>query len=213
MSKTNPTFQRLRTVSLAALMLGVPLVVVTLHARAADPAPTVTPVPLPAGAAAAFARIMQQLSPARRSAVHPLGLRLNDALKTQPLADPEAVATSYVTQSFPGLSSMDIESLVLIVIMDATNAQENEMQTIMNEIQAQNNAKQQLRNQMNAVNRDVAANGSAMQSRLDSLNELSEMTSLRLQMAMDRRSKFVTALSNVLKKISSTGETIIQNVK
>jgi len=187
-----------------------------------------TPAPLPAGAAAAYARIKQQLSPARRSAVHPLGLRLNDAIKNQPLADPEAVATSYVTQSFPGLSSMDIESLVLMVMMDATNEQENELQAIMNEMQAQNNAKQQLRNQMNAINRDVAANGSAMQatpipspssggqnlkSRLDSLNELSEMTSLRLQMAMDRRSKFVTALSNVLKKISSTGETIIQNMK
>lgn len=49
--------------------------------------------------------------------------------------------------------------------------------------------------------------------RLDSMNELSEMTSLRLQMAMDRRSKFVATLSNVMKKISETQDTIVQNLK
>jgi hypothetical protein len=36
------------------------------------------------------------------------------------------------------------------------------------------------------------------------MNELSEMTSLRLQMMMDRRSKFISTLSNIMKKISTT---------
>jgi hypothetical protein len=48
---------------------------------------------------------------------------------------------------------------------------------------------------------------------LDSLNEMSEMTSLRLQMAMDRRSKFFEALSNLMKKIAATQQTIVQNLK
>jgi hypothetical protein len=52
-----------------------------------------------------------------------------------------------------------------------------------------------------------------LKSRLDSMNEMSEMTSMRLQMAMDRRSKFVSALSNIMKKISSTQETLVQNLK
>lgn len=47
----------------------------------------------------------------------------------------------------------------------------------------------------------------------DSLSEMGEMTSLRLQMAMDRRSKFMEALSNLMKKSSDTAETITSNLK
>ena len=39
------------------------------------------------------------------------------------------------------------------------------------------------------------------------------MESLRLQMAMDRMSKLLTALSNILKKASDTADTITQNLK
>jgi hypothetical protein len=45
------------------------------------------------------------------------------------------------------------------------------------------------------------------------MNETSEMTSMNLQMAMDRRSLFVEALSNLMKKVDSTQETIVQNLK
>jgi Arc/MetJ-type ribon-helix-helix transcriptional regulator len=48
---------------------------------------------------------------------------------------------------------------------------------------------------------------------LDSMSELSEMESLRLQMAMDRRSKFISTLSNIMKKISKTADTLVQNLK
>jgi hypothetical protein len=48
---------------------------------------------------------------------------------------------------------------------------------------------------------------------LDALAEMSEMESLRLQMAMDRRSKFVQALSNLEKKMSDTADTVVQNLK
>jgi putative addiction module CopG family antidote len=52
-----------------------------------------------------------------------------------------------------------------------------------------------------------------LKDQLDSMSEMSEMTSLRLQMAMDRRSKFIETLSNIMKKISTTGDTLIQNLK
>jgi hypothetical protein len=48
---------------------------------------------------------------------------------------------------------------------------------------------------------------------LDSMNELSEMTSLRLQMLMDRRSKTIETLSNILKKIATTQDSLVQNLK
>lgn len=52
-----------------------------------------------------------------------------------------------------------------------------------------------------------------MKGKLDGLNEMSEMTSLRLQMTMDRRSKFISTLSQMMKKISTTQDILIQNIK
>lgn len=48
---------------------------------------------------------------------------------------------------------------------------------------------------------------------LDSMSEMGEMESLRLQMAMDRLSKMMSTLSNLLKKISDTANGIVQNLK
>jgi hypothetical protein len=50
-------------------------------------------------------------------------------------------------------------------------------------------------------------------SELDGMNEMSEMTSLRLQMTMDRRSKFISTLSQMMKKTSTTQDTLVQNIK
>jgi hypothetical protein len=51
------------------------------------------------------------------------------------------------------------------------------------------------------------------QKDLDSLSEMGEMESLRLQMAMDRKSKLISTLSNLLKKVSDTAQSITQNLK
>jgi hypothetical protein len=52
-----------------------------------------------------------------------------------------------------------------------------------------------------------------LKQQLDSMSELGETESLRLQMAMDRLSKLMTTLSNVLKKISDTADAITRNLK
>jgi len=48
---------------------------------------------------------------------------------------------------------------------------------------------------------------------LDNSNQMSEMTSLRLQMTMDRRTKFISMLSQIMKKIATTQDTLVQNIK
>ena len=48
---------------------------------------------------------------------------------------------------------------------------------------------------------------------LGTQGELNEMESLRLQMAMDRLTKLMSTLSNLLKKCSDTGSQIVQNIK
>jgi hypothetical protein len=52
-----------------------------------------------------------------------------------------------------------------------------------------------------------------MKADLDSLSEMGEMLSLRLQMAMDRLSKMMSTLANLFNKISRTSDAIIQNLK
>jgi hypothetical protein len=70
-------------------------------------------------------------------------------------------------------------------------------------------AAENLSNQLDQIARDLVA----LRSGLDSMSELSETESLRLQMTMDRVSKLMTTLSNVMKKISGTAEQITQNLK
>jgi hypothetical protein len=48
---------------------------------------------------------------------------------------------------------------------------------------------------------------------LDSMSEMSEMESLRLQMAMNRMSTMMSTLSNLVKRVSDTGQSITQNLK
>jgi hypothetical protein len=52
-----------------------------------------------------------------------------------------------------------------------------------------------------------------IQASLDTASELGEAESLRLQMAMDRQSKLMQEISNIMKKLSDTGDSIVQNVK
>lgn len=52
-----------------------------------------------------------------------------------------------------------------------------------------------------------------MKTDLNSMNEMGEMESLRLQMAMNRLSKMMSMMSNMLKQMSNTAQAIIQNMK
>ncbi len=52
-----------------------------------------------------------------------------------------------------------------------------------------------------------------LKNQLDSMSEIGEMESLRLQMAMDRLSKLMSMLSNILKKVSDTQSSIVGNLK
>jgi hypothetical protein len=68
--------------------------------------------------------------------------------------------------------------------------------------------------------RDIAIQQSALQQLLselfamhDGLDELSQDELLKIQALMDRRSKLMVALSNILKQIGDTSSTIISNMK
>jgi hypothetical protein len=66
-----------------------------------------------------------------------------------------------------------------------------------------------------SLNTQEAANAliASAKAELDSMNELGETESLRLQMALDRLSKLMSTLSNISKKMSDVADSIIQNLK
>ncbi len=64
-----------------------------------------------------------------------------------------------------------------------------------------------------ATKTEIDATADKLKNDLDSMSEMGETESLRLQMAMDRMSKMMSALSNLMKKISDTANQITQNLK
>lgn len=69
-------------------------------------------------------------------------------------------------------------------------------------------------NSRNPVSKqDLDAIKEQMEKDQDSLSEMGEMESLRLQMIMDRMSKMESMISNIMAKISKTSDAIIQNLK
>ena len=53
----------------------------------------------------------------------------------------------------------------------------------------------------------------AMEQEPDTSKDIADELSLRLQIAMDRRSKVISTLSNMMKKVASTQDTIVRNIK
>ncbi|MEP7377695.1 MAG: hypothetical protein ABI675_30100 [Chitinophagaceae bacterium] len=71
----------------------------------------------------------------------------------------------------------------------------------------------QLNDSISVTKKEIDALVDKMKNDLDSMSEMGEMESLRLQMAMDRLSKVMNTLSNILKKIGDTQKSITQNIK
>jgi hypothetical protein len=162
----------------------------------------------------------------------------------------------------PGSAQQDVDALALMVMMKATQDNEDDLRSQMASLQAMDQQKSAERKLLADLNSELARGNrqnlactspvcrsfagpasfinqaSANMGRpsrfeasadmsyqqvanlqmqlsqnLQSMNELSDMTSMKLQMTMDRRSKFIQMLSNIEKKISSGSSAIVQNLK
>ena len=120
-----------------------------------------------------------------------------------------------------------VSALAFIVTMQAARSAEDDLRALMAKVKAINSQKKKMREllqekhvgnldfeatfQVMAIGLDALID--QMKNDLDSMSEMGEMESLRLQMAMDRLSKMMSTLSNLLKKISDTASQITQNLK
>ena len=124
------------------------------------------------------------------------------------------------TANLGTLSDGDIEALCFLVLMQAAADQEQDLQTIMASVKA-THGHGPLPVTRYAPNFTLTGLSNGQWSaafdkdkqQLDAASEMSEATSVRLQMAMDRESKFMETLSNLEKEISNSSDTILQNLK
>ncbi|MGH8103620.1 MAG: hypothetical protein ACREJQ_03760 [bacterium] len=168
----------------------------------------------------------------------------------------------------------DVDSLICIIMMEASKSANEDLKAIMEQVKAINNSKAAMREVLQAIQKQAGATKTPLRrtesrtttsalaadtkgpppkavslkdgirpgppppeppftvadiqkmpasdlqktrdtvkNKLDSLSEMGEMESLRLQMAMDRMSKMMSTLSNLMKKMSDTAQGITQNLK
>jgi hypothetical protein len=128
-----------------------------------------------------------------------------------------------------GSAGGDIEALAFLVLMEASKSAQDDLKSIMDGVKAINAAKSKLPDSrdphgtldvdailqlmLTVYGVNLEAEFDAIRKDLDSTSELSEIESLRLQMAMDRMSKMMSTLSNLMKKMSDTSSGIVQNLK
>lgn len=128
-------------------------------------------------------------------------------------------------------NSPDIDALIQLIMFEISKDASNDLKEMLEKMQEINRKKQAIREerrkQNERLNTCLAENARCskreirklmdaieqLQNDLDSMSEMGEMESLRLQMAMDRMSKMMSTLSNILKKISDTAQSIVQNIK
>ena len=172
---------------------------------------------VPARATALFARHSARLTPAGRNWVASESQRLAGGL------DPSAVvgdAAQTCASALGTCTGVDIDELMMIVFMQAASDADQDLKDIMAEVKANNSAKSQMRAAMQQMRhnrvksaQELNADMQSVKNDLDSMSEMGDTESLRLQMAMDRLSKMMEALSNIMKKMSETDDNIIKNLK
>ncbi|RTL60434.1 MAG: hypothetical protein EKK37_06260 [Sphingobacteriales bacterium] len=156
-----------------------------------------------------------------------------EVTKEQAIAD---VKQSY--NALGNLNDADIEAIAFLVMMQAAKSAQQDLKDIMGQVKKINDAKASQRQKTNELKQSsaqmktqaragyqnadslkplraatVAKQVSEQKDKKDNMADLSEEQQLKLQMIMDRRSKAIQAISNMMKKLSETEENIIKNIK
>ena len=125
----------------------------------------------------------------------------------------------------------DIGAMAFLVLMQAAKSAEEDLRAVMEQVKAITAAKKGFRDKARPLRpgeldyeavfhlvatlyaKQLQTEMAALLGKADAAGELSELDQLRLQMAMDRMSKMMSTLSNILKKLSDTASQITQNLK
>jgi len=151
----------------------------------------------------------------------------------------EATARQAVSGSGVNLGNVSIEDAVALVMFQISNDADTDLQQMLGDMQKINAQKQAMRHDVQqqraaqaAANAQLRQEYSELRSNspiahsvslddymnyrrisYDSLGDLSQEQQLKLNLAAERRTKAMQILSNILKKMADTDQSIIKNMK
>lgn len=182
-------------------------------------APALTPDVVVARQEALFARLKPDTARQLEKAAREYIARVERAPtprapQKSPLEHARDLARALPAHAFVGsLEAGDIEATAHLIMLQAARDAEQDLKALLVDMKQTHQTKESLRKFL-AYRRAVLAGAAPVKpAGTDSLSELTEMQSLRLQMAMDRLSKMMETLSNILKKIADTQQAVVQNMK
>ena len=180
---------------------------------------------MPEQAKVIHARLAPALKPAVREWVSAEAKKISRIPNASELTVKADIRTRFAGQPLGG---GDVEALAFLVMMEATKEANEDLKAVMAETKSANEKKAAQRqaaahaanSKLVVANIKVRPGVTAVKSadttsaaKTDSLGEMSEEQQLRLQMAMDRRTKAMETLSNLLNKMSDTQSNIVSNLK
>lgn len=110
-------------------------------------------------------------------------------------------------------TKLNIQQLQKLKIVPVAKTSEQEVVSRMNDLETHMTNLQERQLQLQKEFDALLKQQAELKNKLVAMSEISETSALRLQMMMDRRAKFLETLSNLMKKMSSTSDSIIQNLK
>jgi septal ring factor EnvC (AmiA/AmiB activator) len=161
-------------------------------------APAMQVRPVPDEAVRKQARLSANLTPAVRAKIAACAQSLTQRLRAMPtasVAQMQGAAQTATMEVFPGLRGADLDTVVFLVMSETAQQQQADLQAQMSQMQQQMAQKQ------------------AQRDSTQGMNAMSEMQQMKLQSMMDRRSKLLEAMSNIMKATSDTADSITQNLK
>jgi hypothetical protein len=184
--------------------------------------------PIPLSRVDSLGVTIQTYIPAGRAAIFALDLQAADAIETGSLIPCLVVVTQDRLLSVPPEAitpqKKNLLTQLLALQTDQLTELRNQARLLLTDPQAQGSedaivdvlASQVSRvNQLSRLNAlsDIRMTDVELKTEVDVLSELSELESLRMQAMMDRRSKFISTLSNLLQKISTTQNMLASSLK
>lgn len=170
--------------------------------------------------------IVARLSPAARKQLEAAGRAFLDRIERGSAAPaPRAKGAAPVAAKTPvdiarelarGISEppgLDIEAMTLLVMADAARQAESDLRAILEETKQSQRSKEELRRFAEYRRMKRAGAQVKVPIGLEAMDALSDTDTLRMQRFLERLSRMMETISNLLKKIADTQSSVVQNIK
>ncbi|MFS0860821.1 MULTISPECIES: hypothetical protein [Paenibacillus] len=112
------------------------------------------------------------------------------------------------------LSSMDIETALMMVQQERTKLLDSQLQAQIQEVQNRNQAIAELNEQLQVANQSGdTAQAQKLKGQIDALGNSQQMDMLRLQSMSNKRNEAFDVMTNFIKKMQDSRSSIIGNMR